>query len=613
MTTSVALKGRLNPYELSASGEARAQRLKIDAFEADDVKFRWLTDGDQVALNDLEAMLYGGKVTGTAVLPTKLHRPGKLDLSIHELEVKQLARDLHLPFRMAGQVNGLLKGTLPAAVEGQARTASLSLDLQAAKMRVQNIPTEQLHGTIDYRKGGIDYKLEGKTLGGAFDLEGQIPSAPKQAAPKKGRFSVRKVHLGRLLTALALPTNNELKGELNIDVDFSHDTADRIPEGKGVLRINNLRLKDTLPAHDVQGDIVLANDQLRLANLTGSVAQGTLSRQGNVPPWKEPDRELVQRQHRSRGSRTNPGAVVGRRHRRPAPRAHSRQARRRLERLRRSRIGARQVVFGFGGDGNGHLPVTWNFARRAKADSRSTCTKPRPSAKCAAEPGKMHLAWDHSARVKGSLHFTKVDLREFLRPTLGSTEVGSGQMSGRFDFTGNDMRSIKDLEGNLVVSLSQSQTLRIPVLSQVAPILGLMGAGTTFQTGELRVLGSRAATCASNIFTLENNNLQLFIDGAVSLEGRLNLGVVAKVGNLGVPTDRLRLLGMRIPATGSIPVPVLGEATNLLSRRLLYVQVTGTVRSPVVQPRTLPLLTSEVVRFFVGQPPVKHRSACRGA
>jgi hypothetical protein len=597
LTTSVALKGRLNPYELSASGDARAQRLKIDAFEADDVKFHWNTDGDQVALNDVEAMLYGGKVTGTAVLPIRPYRPGKLDLSIHELEVKRLAQHLHLPFGIEGHVTGLLKGTLPPVAEGQVRTAALTLDVKSPKMRVVNIPAEQLHGTIDYQKGSIDYKLEGKTLGGVFDLEGQIPIGPKKAESKKGKLSIQKVQVGKFFNALGMPNIKELKGELHIEVEFSHDTPDRIPEGKGKLWIDNLRFKDVLSAHILKGDILLSNNELRVRNLTGSIAQGTYRAQATYF-LKEPARSWfsVSIDRAEAGQILAPwlgGSIDGL-----------------LQAHLRGKLGgdwsgsadvelARGKIFGLEVT-QWNLPVTWSFAPgqgRFQIDVHETeAHVARGRVK-----GKMHFAWEHSARVKGSLSFSNVDLREFLRSALGSTEVGGGQMTGRFDFSGDDVRSLKDLGGNLVVSLSQSQSLRLPVLSQVAPILGL-GAATTFQNGELRARLARGELRIQR-FTLENNNLQLFIDGAVSLEGRLNLGVVAKVGNLGVPTERLRLLGMRIPEAGPVPIPVLREATNLLSKRLLSVEVTGTVRSPVIQPRTLPLLTSEVVRFFVGPRP----------
>ena len=44
---------------------------------------------------------------------------------------------------------------------------------------------------------------------------------------------------------------------------------------------------------------------------------------------------------------------------------------------------------------------------------------------------------------------------------------------------------------------------------------------------------------------------------------------------------------------------ILQEATNLLAGRIIYLQVTGAVRSPVIRLRPLPILTQEAARFFL--------------
>jgi translocation and assembly module TamB len=101
--------------------------------------------------------------------------------------------------------------------------------------------------------------------------------------------------------------------------------------------------------------------------------------------------------------------------------------------------------------------------------------------------------------------------------------------------------------------------------------------------------------------TLTGSTLQLLIQGTVTLAGRLDLNATANTGMVGVNPPALRLLGLRIPVVGPIPISLLLELTTYFSNRLVHLRVTGTIRSPSVQVEPLPLLSEEAVRFFVNR------------
>ena len=42
---------------------------------------------------------------------------------------------------------------------------------------MQNIPADRLKASVVYRNGTADYKIQGETLGGTFDLNGRYPAA----------------------------------------------------------------------------------------------------------------------------------------------------------------------------------------------------------------------------------------------------------------------------------------------------------------------------------------------------------------------------------------------------------------------------------------------------
>jgi translocation and assembly module TamB len=174
-------------------------------------------------------------------------------------------------------------------------------------------------------------------------------------------------------------------------------------------------------------------------------------------------------------------------------------------------------------------------------------------------------------------------------------------VTGRFDFGGTDVRSLDDLTGVLEAGFQQIQALQLPVFQQLAPFLGGGKASSLFQRGDLRARLARGLVRVERL-SFAGTLLQLFADGTVTLQqGRLNLDVIANTGQLGVNPSFLRVLGLRVPAVGPIPVSLLLQATSYLSNRILHLRVTGTLRSPVISIEPLSLLTEEAFRYFLNQ------------
>src|SRR5206468_1643597 len=61
----------------------------------------------------------------------------------------------------------------------------------APKLTVQGIPAERLVGKAAVKGGVLEYSLEGKTLGGSFELKGKYPGAKKEGATPPAPAPVR--------------------------------------------------------------------------------------------------------------------------------------------------------------------------------------------------------------------------------------------------------------------------------------------------------------------------------------------------------------------------------------------------------------------------------------
>jgi hypothetical protein len=184
---SADVKGTLNPPTLDASGTARADDLKVQNVAISSTTFRWDATTERLRVRDLKASAYRGDVTGSAEWPLRAEKGGSVEVRFEDVDVGNLGRDVEdWPFKIEGRASGTFEGTVTAADKDGTRDFTSRLNVRAAQLRVQGLPTERLHGSVEYRKGKVEYRLEGETLGGRFHLDGQLPSRPTPP-PADGR------------------------------------------------------------------------------------------------------------------------------------------------------------------------------------------------------------------------------------------------------------------------------------------------------------------------------------------------------------------------------------------------------------------------------------------
>jgi translocation and assembly module TamB len=589
------LKGTLQPLKVEASGTSAAREVRVGDFRVQDAKFHWALGGDRLTVKNAQAELYGGAATGTAVIPLDPKVGGSVALSVKGLNVGELTKDLpKMPVRMQGEVQGELKGKLAPAAPGEERAVTLTLELKAPKFRVQGIPTEQLQGAIDYQKGVIDYRLEGKTLGGSFELEGQVPPAPADKKVKQGRLRIKGVQIGRLLEALKMQGDvAALRGLVDVELTYQHEGPDRLPVGSGRLKLSNIRWRDVEVAGTLGGDLALTGSQLRLKQLTGTYAGGILRAQLGLS-LKQLERSFFSISLDNAEASEVLGPWIGETIQGPI------QARLRgtlgaewygsgdLE-LARGKILDIEVT-------GWRMPFTWRLAPgygRGQLDALETGAQVARGR----VNGRLSLRMEDRLVVEGQLKFGSVDLQTLLQQAFDVNQLGRGQMTGRFDFAGRDVRTLDDLSGTLEASFGQTQAFRFPVLQQVSPLLGI-GSSTTFDKGHIQARLDRGVFRIQRL-SLEGGLYRVFIDGTVTTAGRLNLDVVARSGPAGLDANRLRFLGLRVPMFGPLPLTLLREANDFLANRVIHLRVTGTVRSPTIRVQPLATLTQEAVRYFL--------------
>ncbi len=560
----------------------------------------WILGADRLTVKDLRAGVGDGEITGSAVVPFRAAAAGAINLQAKNVDVAALARALPaLPVQIAGRVNGTLKADLPPTAPDKERMLEGKLDLQAPSLRVQHVPATNVQVALVYKNGLLDYRVVGEALAGSMEISGQAAAptsgalAVQAVAVKKGHVHIKGVQLQRLVQAVGTPgAPAAIHGQLDVDLDFAPG-KDGEPTGTGRVRLANLRYQDMRFMNAVGGQLVLSGQQLRLRNFAAELGQGSLRAQAFLD-FKRMDQSRISLNIDGVQAEQLLKPWLGDKIKGPLT------ARVRLK-LGREWAGSADVALDVG-EVMGLQVTQWRvpivFAY-APAAGRGELTV----AETTAQVGNGPASWK-VAPVVGLCDATR--RRAAPRPSQSAIVPSA---NGGFDtarrrphdrtlcLRGTGHASLDDLTGTLVASFEQTQALGVPLVGEIVPFLG-MGPSTTFQKGDLRARLQNGVLHIQGL-TLEGASYQLFIDGTVSLQGRLNLEVIANTGNFGIGTPRLRLLGVRIPFTGAVPLLLIQQATSLLANRVLHAHVSGTVHNPVVHLAPLITLSQEAVRYFL--------------
>src|SRR5207249_3500591 len=124
-------------------------------------------------------------------------------------------------------------------------------------------------------------------------------------------------------------------------------------------------------------------------------------------------------------------------------------------------------------------------------------------------------------------------------------------------------------------------------------------AGTMHVNGSLRFFDAGLPSLAGAI-----GDVSSFVNGRVT--GRVDFAgaEMTSINDLN-PTVSAKLLdshALQLPAPSVlVPVTVALRVADLLVERTVYLRVTGTAKTPVIQVEPLRTISDEAVRFFIGR------------
>jgi uncharacterized protein involved in outer membrane biogenesis len=611
LTAGANLRGSLAPFKVGSSGTVDATKLKLGDVNFSALKTGWKLDERKLTLSDLSAQLYKGQVSGSAVMPLRDEEGGSIDLAVKGLDVGGLVKDLKgFPLRLSGEASGKLEGKLNPAKAGGERELISQLNLDAPRLLVQNVPAEKIRARINYQSGVVRYKVEGSALGGTFDIEGRWPATVKPAAGEQpeeqnppedpprgteGTIRFRQARLGRLMRALTgQDAPSPLGGIIDLELRYETDASGEL-QGTGRLILRQLSWEHTELAASLSGAIRLRNSILELRDFGGEVAGGLVRFRAGFHlknaerGWADLRLEHMELARLAafvpRAESAAQGPIDLHVHVRLGREWHgSGEAHLVRGKIAGLEVSEWRLPFRFS-----YLPDV-NSGQVRVDDSSLQVGAGRATVRVTA-------GWEVGLRLDGAIVFRAIEVR-----SLGQTfvalehQLGSGRLSGRFDFAGQDIHALQDLNARLDVDFAQAQPLQLPVLSQITPYLRGVTTSTSFEKGDLRATLGRGIWRVRRLALL-GSFANVFAEGTVTLQqSRLDLEVTARTGELVVNPVLLRLVSLSLGQPLSIEV--LARASEWLSNRVVHLHIGGTIRNPDIHVERLRLLTDETIRFF---------------
>jgi uncharacterized protein involved in outer membrane biogenesis len=597
LETESKITGTADPFTFAASGTVKASKLTLAKTLANQVEFKWEVTRERVVLSGLKADVFGGTVTGSADVPVSPEKAGSFEVTFKNVDAAAASEFVpDFPVRVAGKVSGKVAGVVAPAKPGQSRVGNLDVDLTAPKLTVQGVPAERLVGKGTIRGGALEYELEGKTLGGSFELKGRYPGKKKgdvKPADDRGSFRLTGADLSRVATDVGIRSLAPLRGRVDATFTFENDLS----AGSGRVVIRGLEWGREAVSRELVGTLVLRDGRLELTDVGGTLAGGTIRARAHV---------LVTEPRRNFFTLAVEGADAKALFAPVADLTGVMEGR--VTVVVRGQLG--REMHGSGslamprGEVSG-VPVTdlrvpFEWATAPGGYGQFTVRDAAAQAGPGRIQAKVTVDWGVETRVDGLIRFTEVPLRTIL-PALGESGFfGNGRITGRFDIGGSRVRSVDDLTGTLLATLNQTSVRELPILRQAVPQLNPFGLVKPFEAGDVRATLSRGVFRVHRL-ALASPQAQLFAEGTITTSGRVDLDVVAHTGAIGPDVGALRAFGLRVPAAGLLPVALIRDVTAFLSNRTVRLTITGTTSNPIVRVNVGALLTEQAVRFFLAR------------
>jgi hypothetical protein len=580
-TAEAAVSGKVQPFEWTIDGEARATELRVAQWMAEHVDVKCRLDQNGVDITKANVTLGDSKIDATGTIPWMPDGSGYVEGTFRDISLSSLPKtDRTLPLKFSGGASGRFRIEQPMS----ALDRTIELEFHGLQAIAGGVTWDQLQGEARWQSGKASATVRGECLGGPFTVVGggDLTFDPFRLDALTATLGMRDVQLAKITEALG---QRQRWGDLQ-GIGSAEFAVDLSPQataswGQGTIHLRDVRLATRPLTSDLRAGIKVTDQGWQIDDARCQIANGTViarlqGRHSGGPADFRLRADGLSLAALSAFASKQTEPISGTLDAEFQGSLAERSSARGVVSINRARLGGVRIS-------GIRIPAAWTvwpasgrLQARFDADARFE-TSGRVTA-------QGQLVWNRRLSLKGSGRVEQVDLQGLTRNTLIDLNNSlAGKLNGKVSFEGRNMRSARDLTGTYDAQLIQSQTLLLPAMEALTASLGIPSAGSlTFSDTKMRGTFGQGSIRVQEM-TMEGPNTRMWVDGRISYEGGLQLNVTADTGQISPVNVAVGLIN-----------PI-----ELLRRRLIFLELTGHITSPIVQPRTAEALAQEVVLFFL--------------
>jgi hypothetical protein len=572
------VQGQLTPLNWDANGDVTVTDFKLLGRVASDVNAPWTATTSHLKLKDATVSLLGGAIHLDASIPWQSPENGEISGRFDSLDSGLLNQALdNLPAQLAGQVSG----NFSASHFTDPQHLQAHVDFHGIRAVTNVVKVNDLSGSVDVRSGTVTLTSSGLAFDGSVAVQGQaeFPKDSWKPTVSSGSAGFRNIRLQPLWSILGQQQRLGLLRAV-ADAELKLVPGATKTRGTGSLQLRDVQWGTTPITEAFTAQVELSESLIRVYDARCQIGRGML------------DGELTYRVPERRGEI----ALRGRRI--PIdyllakwPKAASRTQGQFSTELKGT-IGERCDIRGNLSVGRARLggiplsnvqaPIRWRIQPRS-GNWEGTLKLQNARIASGTATGNWQLGWNGAFYIKGATSVKNLDMRPLAAAVPNVNNLLSGRLSGDFSLESRKLRTPQDLNGAYRLRLEQTQTLMLPVLESLTASLGL-SSPTSLTFTHTDVVGNIGrGVMKVQEMSMVGPEARMWVVGQLGFGGVIDFDVTADTG---------RLSGINLVAGAINPL-------ELLRRRLVFLHLSGSIRNPIVQPRTEQFLAQELVLFFL--------------
>ncbi len=583
--------GDLQPFRWETDGDVTVLNPTINRYSIDDLAATWKHVGDDWKQSQVRIEALSGEIELTELS----EHPQRIAVDIKRLDAERLTKALGLPASVAGTLDG------DASLNdwSLAETRWADLNLRGSTLQLGRTEFGDFSAGAVFRDHQLSYQLDGSLLAGKLNGKGQVELNPQQAEIKQ--FPLRLELVNATLAALYGGSNQfrslrPLEGGLSAVADVKI-SLDAMPTANGRVQLSDLKWSNALLTRQASMRFGVNADRVLLDDVRADLKRGKISARFNVPLQEGAPRDFqIDVRQLDLQQLTK---VFGYEDWEATGLVDTRLG----GQLGRSWNGSgfvgveRAALHGVSGQ-SARIPVQFRFQPQ-QGSGQLEFRRSKFRFLDGTVAGTAMLEFGRRLNLRTDLQFSNVNSGDLVKSLFDLDDLDQGRLRGRLQLEGHGIRSVRDLNGSFAGTLDKTQVFQLPVLEQVGQFL-VTGQimNRTYDTDEIKLRLNRGRVEVQQL-NFYNALARVAVDGFVYLDGRLDLGVVARVEKLNQPTLIDDLLGSPLAKFQGTPAAFFAQAAEFLSNRVVFLKVGGTADRPQIRLDSGQQVKEEAIRYFL--------------